>query len=143
MPFLHSCFAWINWKCLKVYIIRLEIRRRALTLKMLLLYIAPHCREQCLNIVLENNYKRLQVDEIGGGDAEGAGVPLDVVLHDFAVWIVDQVRVGRVGSSPQILRLKILLKDHLFIQVIPHNRTQWLVDFSTGVFLSHLCEVVF
>ena len=71
------------------------------------LVIAPHSREQRLNIVLENNYKRLQVDEIGGWDAEGAGVPLDVVPHDFAVWIVDQVRVGRVGSSPQILRLKI------------------------------------
>ena len=59
-----------------------------------------------LAIALENNYKRLQVDEICGRDAEGVGVPLDVVLHDVAVRIVHQVGVGCVCRGHQIPHLK-------------------------------------
>ena len=61
---------------------------------------------QTLSSCQSDTYKRLQVDKVCGRDAESVGVPLDVVLHDVAVWIVHHVGVSRIGRGPQFSYLE-------------------------------------
>ena len=48
----------------------------------------------------------MAIDKLCLGAVELARVPLDVVLHDVAVRVVDEIREGGVGCGPQVSGLK-------------------------------------